>query len=75
MSETPDLKDERRRRLLRAVARAATSGSKIGMWDGRLDALLNGELRPSSLDLALIAEAAGVTVSWLLGEEDEGAPV
>lgn len=37
-----------------------------GIAQDRLDAILAGERRPTSLDLALIAEATGVTTMWLL---------
>lgn len=40
----------------------------------RLPSLLSGRRRPTSLDLALVAEATGVTVAYLLSGEEDPAP-
>lgn len=49
--------------------RSLRLGTVDGLADGRLQQIVAGERKASSLDFALIATQAGVTVDWLLHGE------
>lgn len=56
--------------------RAATLGVTVdGIPDHRMQEILHGEMLPTSLDYALIADASGHIVDWLLhGQEPTADP-
>jgi hypothetical protein len=48
--------------------------AEVGMDPARLRAIINGDLRPNTLDMALIATACRTTVDWLLGGDPPRNP-
>jgi transcriptional regulator with XRE-family HTH domain len=74
LSITPRPKGDDWTALWRRICQVATDqpGVQSDMEPERFARILNREKRPSSLDLAQIADAFGVTVAWLLTGSDHG---